>query len=165
MALKYNGVVTPFVVIDPSTGLKPSLEATYGPFDSIDAAYTAITEVFEASTIPVGLTVGIKVGQTITNYWFNGGTAKANLVKKYPEGSSGGGYTLYTSPSVTEDSTTYLNTNFPNAVKGDHVVDTGLGNVYIKYSDTGWTKILGTILTASPSENASIMAANIISYK
>lgn len=166
MALNYNGVLTPFVVFDPSTGLKPSLEATYGPFESIDAAYTAITEVFEASIIPVGLTVGIQTGQTITDYWFNGGTAKANLVKKYPEGGgSGGGYTLYTTPSVAEDSTTYLNTNFAAAVKGDHVVDTTTGHVYIKYSDIGWTKLTGTILSASPSPNASIVAASIMSYK
>ena len=45
------------------------------------------------------------------------------------------------------------------------VVDTTTGHVYIKYSDTGWTKLVGTILAASPSPNASIVAAAIMSYK
>lgn len=167
MAISYNGVLTPFVVVDPSTGLKPSLEATYGPYTSIDAAYNAIVEEFGAETIPVGLTVGIKIGNSITDYWFNGGTTKAHLTEKYPSGggSGGGGYTLFTTPSVVEDSTTYLNTNFSTAVKGDHVVDTTTGHVYIKYSTTGWTKIIGTVLAASPVQNASVVAANIMSYK
>lgn len=168
MALNYNGVLTPFVVVDPSAGLMPSLEATYGPYADIDTAYNTIVEEFEAASIPVGLTVGIKVGNTITDYWFNGGTTKAHLVKKYPEGgggSGGSGYTLFTTPSVAEDSTTYLNTNFSTAVKGDHVVDITTGHVYIKYSDTGWTKIIGTVLAASPAQNASVVAANIMSYK
>lgn len=168
--MEYNGVMTPFVAIDSETAqLMPSLEATYGPYATIDAAYDAIVADFEAGGIPVGLTVGIKVDNTITDYWFNGGTTKAHLVKKYPEGGSGGGggegYTLFTTPSVAEDSTTYLNANFTTAVKGDHVVDTTTGHVYIKYSATGWTKLVGTILAASPSPNASIVAAAIMSYK
>lgn len=164
--MEFNGIMTPLVAIDSATSkLKPSLEATYGPYVSIDAAYAAIVKAFESGGIPVGLTVGIQTGSNIVDYWFNGGTAKANLVKKYPEGGSGGGYTLFTTPSVAEDSTTYLNTNFPTAVKGDHVVDTTSGSVYIKYSDTGWTKLTGAILAASPSPNASIVAASIMSFK
>lgn len=166
MALNYNGVLTPFVVVDPSTGLKPSLEATYGPYTDIDTAYNTVVEAFGAETIPIGLTVGIKTGDSITDYWFNGGITKAYLVEKYPSGGgSGGGYSLFTTPSVAEDSTTYLNTNFPTAVKGDHVIDTTTGHMYIKYSATGWTKIIGTVLAASPAQNASVVAANIMSYK
>lgn len=166
--MEFNGIMTPLVAIDPGTStLKPSLEATYGPYDSIDTAYATIVNAFQTSGIPIGLTVGIISGQTIVDYWFNGGTAKANLIQKYPSGgtSGGTGYTLFVTPSVTEDSTTYLNNAFPTAVVGDHVVDSTLGNIYIKYSSTGWTKINGTVLSASVSPTASIVGASIMSYK
>ncbi len=159
----YNGLTTPLVLINPATGLKPSLEYTYGPYDSIDLAYTSLIETFGQEVIPIGLTVGIKEGITITEYWFNGGTSKENLMKK--NGTSDGGAPFNTVESVPEDNTTWLNQNFPNAIVGEQVVDTTAGNLYIKYSDTGWIKILGTVLSVESSPVADIVSASIMSLK
>lgn len=87
--MEYNGLVTPLIVID-SDGIAPSLEATYGPYNSIDEAYDTLVSELEAEFIPIGLTVGIKINNTIKEYWFNGGTAKSNLVEKVSGSASGG---------------------------------------------------------------------------
>lgn len=159
---KYNGLITPLVLINPTTGLKPSLEYTYGPYDSIDLAYTSLIETFGQEVIPIGLTVGIKEGLTITEYWFNGGTGKENLIKK---NSTSDGDSFNTVASVPEDNTTWLNQNFPDVKVGGQVVDTTAGNLYIKYSDTGWIKILGTVLSVESSPVADIVSASIMSLK
>lgn len=59
----------------------PSSQVFYGPYASVADAHTAVSAAFE-SNIPIGLTVGIKNGNTIKEYWYNGGTAKSNLVVK-----------------------------------------------------------------------------------
>lgn len=90
--MNYNGLYTQLLAIDASGGtLFPSLEATYGPYKSIQEAYNAIEVEFGAEGIPIGLTVGIKEGNSIKEYWFNGGTSQSNLVEKAGGGGSGGG--------------------------------------------------------------------------
>ena len=57
----------------------------YGPYASIVAAHTALSDV---GLNTVGTTVGISgSNNTVVEYWYQGGTAQANLVEK----SSGGG--------------------------------------------------------------------------
>lgn len=90
--MNYNGLYTQLLAIDASGGtLYPSLEATYGPYKSIQEAYTAIETEFGAEGIPIGLTVGIRDGTNIKEYWFNGGTTQSNLVEKTGSGGSSGG--------------------------------------------------------------------------
>ena len=83
--------MTPLVAIDSATSkLKPSLEATYGPYASIDAAYAAIVEAFESGGIPVGYSLGFLKGGTtvagkvtITDFKVNGVSIFSDLAN-YP---------------------------------------------------------------------------------
>lgn len=168
--MEYIGLASQLAAIDFSSGkLFPSTEVTYGPYNSIDEAYNALVNEFDQSSIPVGLTVGIKTGNNIKEYWFNGGTAKSNLVEKHPAGgggsSTGGGFNIYTIANLAEDTTTALDNTFQNAVKGDHVIDTVTGGVYIKYGDGQWVKLNGTILTEKAVVISRIVNAHILSYK
>lgn len=170
--MEYNGIYTPLTGIDSSTGtLHPSLEATYGPYESIEQAYNAISSAFGASSIAVGLTVGIKSGDTIKEYWFNGGTTKSNLVPKVPETTSDSGTAtkgrVYTSDSASiQDTTTSLNKIFTEATVGDFCISTYTGGLYLKYADTGWLKIgNGVILTDTVTQVANIANAYVLSYK
>lgn len=169
MATEYNGLLTPLVAIDTASGLKPSLEYTYGPYTSVDNAYDTILSKFGASSIPVGLTVGIKEGNTITEYWFNGGTARSNLVEKMPKGDDStigsGGIKITVTESILEDTNTVLNGIAPNASPGDQVIDTANENLYICYSTGKWFKIVGAILTDAAATVTRIINANVLSYK
>lgn len=173
--MNYNGIMTPLVSVDSeSSKLRASLEATYGPYNSIDAAYNAIVDEFGGDGIPIGLTVGIKNGNNITNYWFNGGTAKSNLVAKYPTGSSGSnssggtssvGPSIMTVDGVLEDTNTNLNTLFPTANIGDHIIDTANEALYLMYEQGHWFKMVGAVLTDTAPVVTRIVNANILSYK
>jgi len=57
----------------------PSLADTYGPYASVDAAHDALSD--DRLNI-IGMTVGIIDGDNIVEYWYQGGTAKNNLVPK-----------------------------------------------------------------------------------
>lgn len=170
--MEYNGIYTPLTGIDSSTGtLHPSLEATYGPYENVEQAYNAISSTFGSTSITVGLTVGIKSGDTIKEYWFNGGTSKSNLVPKVTETTSGSGTTsrsqVYTSDSASiQDTTVSLNRIFTEAVAGDFCISTYTGGLYLKYADTGWLKIgNGVILTDTVPQVANIANAYVLSYK
>lgn len=171
--MEYNGIYTLLSGIDSSTGtLSPSIEATYGPYDSVSQAYQSLTSTFGTSSIPVGLTVGIKTGNTIKEYWFNGGTAQSNLVPKVTTSSSSGGDStskgrVHTSDnSNIQDTTTSLSSIFPEATVGDFCVSTVTGGLYLKYSDNGWLKVgTGVILTDTVVQTANIANAYVLSYK
>ena len=53
---------------------------SYGPYASVAAAHTALSEL---GLNTVGTTVGISgSNNTVVEYWYQGGTAQANLVEK-----------------------------------------------------------------------------------
>lgn len=56
----------------------PNIDASYGPYVSTSAALSAIASEKRS----VGLTVGIKNNNIITEYWFQGGTQDSNLILK-----------------------------------------------------------------------------------
>ena len=161
-AVNYNGLMTPILSVG-TDGIKASTEALYGPYASVDEAYQTITDTLQGTPIPIGLTVGIATGSSITEYWFNGGTEKANLVPKITGGS--GGYSIFTINGVTSDTNTFLNQTFGTAQVGDHVVDTLNGGVYIMYAQGQWVKLNGTILTDSAPTISRITNAHVLSYK
>lgn len=167
--MEYNGLMTPLSVIDGEK-IKPSLEATYGPYANIDEAYSTLSNEFGATGIPIGLTVGIKTGNNIEEYWFNGGTSKANLVKKCQSsgvgGGSGDGFSIFKINSTSfEDTTSNLYNMYPQAAVGDHVINTATGAVYIKYGAGEWVKLNGTILGDAAPTIARIVNAHVLSYK
>lgn len=160
-AVNYNGLMTPILSMG-TDGIKASTEALYGPYESVDEAYQTITVTLQGTPIPIGLTVGIVTGLSITEYWFNGGTDKVNLVPKI---SGSGSYNIFTINGVTSDTTTFLNETFSIAQVGDHVVDTLNGGVYIMYAQGKWVKLNGTILTDSAPTVSRITNAHVLSYK
>lgn len=70
-----------FGSIDNEGNLLPNNNVLYGPYESIDEAYDTIYNAL-GDDIPIGLTIGIKVDDKITEYWFNEGINKQNLIAK-----------------------------------------------------------------------------------
>lgn len=103
-----------FGSIDNEDNLLPNNNVLYGPYETIDEAYDTIYNVL-GDDIPIGLTIGIKVDDKITEYWFNGGITKYNLVAKN-ETSSNGNIDI-------EDIKTDINTNKNNITLLDKNVE------------------------------------------
>ena len=64
------------------TAKKSNLDSKYGPYESVHAAYTALTS--PTDYVVVGLTVGIQTNDGIVEYWFQNGTNESDLVRKVP---------------------------------------------------------------------------------
>ncbi len=65
----------------------PNIASSYGPYVSVNAAHAAL--LAKRLNI-VGMTVGIKPdgSNTIEEYWYEGGTLEANLVKKLADATT-----------------------------------------------------------------------------
>lgn len=72
--------------IATNKGGMPNVDLRYGPYANVHAAHTALSD---DDVVTVGLTVGIAVDGNIVEYWYQGGTAEANLVPKHQGGDSG----------------------------------------------------------------------------
>lgn len=81
MGIKIKTYRNVFGSIDNEGNLLPNNNVLYGPYESIDEAYDTIYNAL-GDNIPIGLTIGIKVDNKITEYWFNKGINKYNLVAK-----------------------------------------------------------------------------------
>lgn len=77
MAVTISDIVN-FTGNDSEFNPYPQMDERYGPYDSVSAALTALT----TSKRCVGLTIGIKSGNSITEYWFKDGVSDSNLVEK-----------------------------------------------------------------------------------
>lgn len=144
--------------VDSSFNPLPNVDSAYGPYTSTTAAIAAIPTASRA----VGLTVGIKSGNTIVEYWFNGGTGTANLVQK---GGGGGSGVNFQVDSEVTDTTTYLEAQFPGAPIPTFVVDGELGAMYVKFAAESWVKLEGTVLTNALPSIAKVTGANVIAFK
>lgn len=126
---------------------QPNIAESYGPYISVSAAHVALSE---DQLNVIGMTVGIQTGNTIEEYWYQGGTEQANLVKKQTASvevdttptqnssnavSSGGVYNALQgkantsdiptiSTNITTDATSDTKTASPKSVKT--YVDNGL---------------------------------------
>lgn len=103
-----------FGSIDNEGNLLPNNNVLYGPYESIDKAYDTIYNAL-GNDIPIGLTIGIKVDDKITEYWFNEGITKYNLVAKNKTSSNGN--------IDIEDIKTDINTNKNNITLLDKNVE------------------------------------------
>lgn len=77
MAITISDIVN-FTGNDSEFNPYPQMDERYGPYDSVSAALTALTP----SKRCVGLTIGVKSGNSITEYWFKDGVSDYNLVEK-----------------------------------------------------------------------------------
>ena len=77
MAVTISDIVN-FTGNDSGFNPYPQMDERYGPYNSVSAALTALT----TSKRCVGLTIGIKSGNSITEYWFKDGVSDSNLVEK-----------------------------------------------------------------------------------
>ena len=78
LSINNGGVAT-------NKGSMPSIDLRYGPYASVHAAHTALSD---DDVVTVGLTVGIIDGSNIVEYWYQGGTAETNLVPKHQSSGS-----------------------------------------------------------------------------
>ena len=137
----------------------PSVNAGYGPHSSLAVAQQQLNTIFN-NNIPLGVTVGIKSGSAIVEYW-NPASANTFVIKS----SGGGRANVYIASDIVEDTTTVLNTLYPTASAGDIVVNSSNGSVYICYEAGSWVKVGGTILRDTAPITVTITEANILSYK
>ena len=79
LSINNGGVAT-------NKGGMPSIDLRYGPYESVHAAHLALSG---DEVVAVGLTVGIIDGNSIVEYWYQGGTSESNLVQKQSSGNSG----------------------------------------------------------------------------
>lgn len=77
MAVTISDIVN-FTGNDSGFNPYPQMDERYGPYDSVSAALTALT----TSKRCVGLTIGVKSDNSITEYWFKDGISDSNLVEK-----------------------------------------------------------------------------------
>lgn len=141
----------------------PSANAAYGPHQTLEEAKRQASTIFNGN-IPLGLTVAVKSGSTIKEYW-NPSSANTFIEKQAASSGGGGNLQVYTIETVVEDTTTWLDTTFSDADVGAHVVETTTGKVYIKYSTGHWVVLNGTILSDAVPTVAKIVNAHVLSYK
>ena len=140
----------------------PNANAAYGPHVSLDAAKQTLIGIY-AGNIPLGVTIAVKVGSVLKEYW--NPTNVTNFVEKQSSGGGGGGsFEIRTIDGVVEDTTTWLDSTFGSMAVGGHVIDTRTGKVYIKY-EGGWVVVQGTILSDAVPTITRIANAQVLSYK
>lgn len=111
MAVSINEIVA-FAGMDSSFTPYPQMDGRYGPYNSISEALTSITQ----SKRCIGLTIGIKTGNSITEYWFKNGISDSDLIEKTDDAyqnykTNGGTKTkndFYTTLKKVIDTSTYV---------------------------------------------------------
>ena len=146
MAVVINDIVE-FTGSDSEFNLYPQMDKRYGPYDSVSAALTALT----TSKRCIGLTIGVKSNDSITEYWFKDGTSDSNLVEKADDTyqsykANGGNKTrndFYTTLERIVDTSTYvvLHSNVDNVkvevtLSDGEVVEIGSSSTTSATSDT-----------------------------
>jgi hypothetical protein len=147
----------------PQDAYLPSANAGYGPYSSLSEAQQELNTIFN-NNIPLGITVGVKLGNTITEYW-NPSSPNTFVAKMSTTGTGGSSTNIYTVLSIPDDTTTVLNSLYPSATKGTIVINSSTGGTYLCYDAGSWIKFNGTILTDTAPVAATITEANILSYK
>ena len=77
MALRIGEIIN-FTGTDDDFNPYPQMDNRYGPYNSVSAALSALT----SSKRCIGLTIGVKSNNSITEYWFKDGISDSNLVEK-----------------------------------------------------------------------------------
>lgn len=111
MAVNINDIVK-FTGSDSEFKPYPYMDSRYGPYSSIREAIYALPKPLRC----VGLTIGVKSGNSIIEYWFRNGIEDINLVKKADNSylnyqSSGGKQNeadFYTTLAKIVDTSTYV---------------------------------------------------------
>lgn len=154
--------------INDRDGLKVDLREAYGPYDSIDAANTAVLAFLaeiKVSAIPNGFTVAVKNNSGMQEYWW----VDTEWVKK-------GGGAAASSIDVTTTTfatSTELNAQYPNSVKGSIVAgyredDSKEAALYVKIQDDPsglWIKTAAVLLDGTAQATTNIINAHVLSYK
>lgn len=161
---------------DAGTGaVNPSIEQLYGPYNSLAEAKQAVANTIQevsSSGVPLGVTIAVKEATGLVEYW--NPTTSDTWVKKQASstggtppatGSGGGTGSVYEVTAINSDTVTTLNGLFPAAKTGDWVVDTSTGGSYLKFGDGKWIKFNGTILTEVAIPVATVVGAQVLSYK
>lgn len=152
MAVTISDIVN-FTGNDSGFNPYPQMDERYGPYNSVSAALTALT----TSKRCVGLTIGIKSGNSITEYWFKDGVSDSNLVEKadstYQNYKSNGGDKIkddfYSTLTKIVDTSTYviLHAN-ADSVKVEVTLSDG------EVAKIGSSSIASTTSTKPPSQLA-----------
>ena len=154
--------------INDRDGLKVDLREAYGPYNSINAANTAVLAFLakiQISAIPNGFTVAVKDDSGMQEYWW----VNTEWVKK-----GGGAAALSIDVTTTTFATsTELNTQYPNSVKGSIVAgyredDSKEAALYVKIQNGSsglWIKTSAVLLDGTAQATTNIINAHVLSYK
>lgn len=154
--------------INDRDGFKVDLREAYGPYVSIDAANTAVLAFLaeiNVSAIPNGFTVAVKDDRGMQEYWW----VDTEWVKK------GGGDAVLSIDvtTLTFATSTELNTQYPNSIKGSIVAsyredDSKEAAIYVKIQDGAsgmWIKTVAVLLDGTAQATTNIINAHVLSYK
>ena len=154
--------------INDRDGLKVDLREAYGPYDSINAANTAVLAFLakiQIGAIPNGFTVAVKDDSGMQEYWW----VNTEWVKK----GSGAAALSIDITTTTFATSTELNTQYPNSVKGNIVVsyredDSKEAALYVKIQNGSsglWIKTSAVLLDGTAQATTNIINAHVLSYK
>lgn len=126
-----------FTGSDNEFNLYPQMDKRYGPYNSVSAALSALT----SSKRCIGLTIGIKSGNSIAEYWFKDGVQDSNLVEK-----AGDAYQNYKSNGGTK-----TRSEFYTSLK--EIIDTSA--YVVLHSNNNNVKVEVTVSKGEPAEIGS----------
>ena len=136
-----------------------NLDSYYGPYDSVDAAFNALADTtvngVNYTKKYIGLTVGVwnSAKTEITEYWFKGGTAKANLVEKTSDAGLPGGVKIVTfdKNGATGGVQNSVITDTDGKLMLPECTLTKSGTTFSKWSYNGTQKNPGEVITVGTS--------------
>ena len=164
MAVVINDIIE-LTGSDSEFNLYPQMDKRYGPYNSVRAALTALTTFKRC----IGLTIGVRSGNSITEYWFKGGISDSNLVEKADDTyqnykSNGGNKTrgdFYTTLERIVDTSTYvvLHSNVNNVkvevtLSDGEVIEIGSSSTSNTTSTTAPTTTSTPIIISTKTPNS-----------
>lgn len=132
LSINNGGVAT-------NKGAMPSIDLRYGPYASVHAAHSALSD---DEVVAVGLTVGIIDGNNIVEYWYQGGTAEANLVPKH----QGSGSSFSGDYNDLDNKPVFATVNNQRIDQGGNItISGGGGSSPTPVSHSGTTVVIGSL--------------------
>lgn len=161
--MSYTGLNNQIRIISAASA---NVDFDYGPYSSTTEALTTLTTPFRT----LGKTVGILIGGTIEEYWFQSGITDVDFVKKTntSTGDSSGSGTAsvnYILDNTVVDLPSYFSTQYAAEPIGTKVVDTVDFLIYEKVADSLWIKNLSVAVGMDIDNQATITGINLVSYK
>ena len=156
MATKITDIID-FTGTDNEFNPYPQMDSRYGPYESISSALLSLSTVKRC----VGLTIGIKDRNSITEYWFKDGILDSDLVEKSEDS-----YQYYKSKGGQKLRDDYYNTLKEIVDTSAYVIlHSNVDNVKLEVTVSKEPFVLGSSSTSSYTDSStSTSPSNQLAY-